>query len=102
MDDKIIGVKEKFEKEANAIPVDKKLNEKNSSTVVSDIEVLAVTEKEEVKNINKLAAVTESDFNIEKNNVSVDDKVVGVNEKVEKEANDIPVDNEEKGKKKFK
>ena len=108
VDDKIIGVKEKFEKEANEIPVDneeivpKKLNDKNSFTVVSVIEALAVKEKEELKNINKLAAVTESDFNIERNNVSVDDKIVGVNEKVEKEANEIPVDNEEKVQKQLK
>ena len=43
------------------------VNDKNSSTVVSDIEALVVKEKEELKNINKFsAAVTDSDLNDEK------------------------------------
>ena len=48
---------------------------------MSDIEALVVKEKEELKNINKFsAAVTDSDLNDEKNNFSVDDKIVENNE----------------------
>ena len=43
------------------------VNDKNSSTFVSDIEGLVVKEKKELKNINKFsAAVTDSDLNDEK------------------------------------
>ena len=43
------------------------VNDKNSSTAVSDIEDLVVKEKEEQKNLKTFfAAVTDSDFNDEK------------------------------------
>ena len=69
-------------------------NDKNSSTIVLDIDAPVVKEKKVEEKLNTIsAAVTDSDLIDEKNNFLMDDKIFEVRENVEKFANDTPVEN---------
>ena len=70
-------------------------NDKNSSTVVFDIDAPVVKEKKLEEILNTISAtVTDSDLIDEKNNFLADEKIIEVKENVEMDANDAHVFNE--------